>query len=117
MKCRDLRIVEVKPTLDDIREIESAFDELGQEAATFGLQTNAVYERTEEEGNVLQSWALSARLVMRDVYGQIKAVEFGARIPFKPMSIEQAQDRWREVLTAYIVNEFIPQIMAEGDTP
>ena len=114
MFCKDLRIVEVKPTDEDVRDIDAAFSELGKKAATFGLQTNAVYERRDNDGELDQSWCLTARLVMRDVRGDVRAVEFGATIPFRPMSIEQAQDRWREVLTRYIVNDFIPQVMELG---
>jgi len=100
---------EVEPTEEDRERIEREVMTRSDGMIVMGLDSHAMYERIEFEGSASERWSLSSRLVMKDGDDEPVAFVFTAKVPYAPMSVEQAKERWTTILSTYLVSEWIPE--------
>lgn len=104
----------VKPTEEDRERIEREVMTRSDDMIVMGLDSHAMYEREEIDGSVSERWSLSSRLVMKDGDDEPVAFVFTAKVPYAPMSVENAKERWTTILSTYLVSEWIPAYF-QGD--
>ena len=96
-------------TEDERELIDREHANAPEEAACVLIRSNAcLHSLVRESEPPKHSWELKARVLLRSVCGEYRAVEFSAEVPYRPMTVEQAKEKWEGILLQYFVSDWLP---------